>query len=130
VKGDYYNLLSQYRSIRIVEVPSMRGKFLIKMELCSQKTFQVYNVGITLEDVKDLDKELMILSSIISVSPEKMKDKLNKSDLPSYEIVVVKNNITNEERVKIEENGDVLQGVSVVTSYRRHYPYKEVGAAS
>lgn len=129
VKGDYYNLLSQYRSIRIVEVPSMRGKILDKNGVVLAEDLPSYNVGITLEDVKDLDKELMILSSIISVSPEKMKDKLNKSDLPSYEIVVVKNNITNEERVKIEENGDVLQGVSVVTSYRRHYPYKEVGAA-
>lgn len=129
VKGDYYNLLSQYRSIRIVEVPSMRGKILDKSGVVLAEDLPSYNVGITLEDVEDLDKELITLSSIISVSPDQMKERLDKADLPSYELVVVKNNITDAERVKIEENADALRGVSVTTSYRRYYPYKEIGAA-
>jgi len=107
----------------------MRGKILDKSGVVLAEDLPSYNVGITLEDVEDLDKELITLSSIISVSPDQMKERLDKADLPSYELVVVKNNITDAERVKIEENADALRGVSVTTSYRRYYPYKEIGAA-
>jgi len=103
VKGDYYNLLSQYRSIRIVEVPSMRGKILDKSGVVLAEDLPSYNVGITLEDVEDLDKELITLSSIISVSPDQMKERLDKADLPSYELVVVKTTLQMLKELKLRK---------------------------
>ncbi|MGB9833230.1 MAG: penicillin-binding transpeptidase domain-containing protein, partial [Caldisericum exile] len=129
VKGDYYNELSQYRSVRIIETQPMRGRILDKNGIVLAEDIPSYSVAVIMEDVKNPKHEFSILSSIIGMRTSDIEDKIKKANLPAYEYVILKKDISIKERIQIEESQDKLPGINVITSYKRYYPFKEVGAA-
>jgi len=129
VKGNYYNELSQYRSIRIFEIQPMRGRILDRNGVVLAMDVPSYSAAIVAEDIKNEGKEFNLLSSIIDIPPGEIKKRLQEANLPTYEEVLVKKDITDKERVEIEENWIELPGVEIITTYKRYYPFNEVGAS-
>lgn len=129
VRGDYYNDLSQYRSIRIIETQPMRGRILDKNGVVLAEDIPSYSVAVVMEDVKDPKSEFAILSTIIGMTVNDIETKIKNANLPSYEQIIIKKDVTTKERVRLEEAQDRLPGISIVTSYKRYYPFKEIGAA-
>ncbi|BAL81073.1 penicillin-binding protein 2 [Caldisericum exile] len=129
VKGDYYNELSQYRSVRIIETQPMRGRILDKNGVVLAEDIPSYSVAVVMEDVKNPQEEFKILSSIIGIEQSDIEEKIRKANVPPYENVIIKKDISIKERVQIEELQDRLPGINVITSYKRYYPFKEIGSA-
>ena len=128
IKGDYYSELSQYRSVRILITQPMRGRILDRNGVVLAEDIPSYNVSVVMEDVKNPKEEFALLSSIIGMTVNEIEDKIKKANLPSFETVLIKRDISTKERIQIEEALDRLPGINVITSYKRFYPFKEIGA--
>jgi len=107
----------------------MRGRILDRNGVVLAEDIPSYSVAVIIDFVKNPDVEFTLLSKVISISKDQIKEKIKKANLPSYEEVVIKRNISDKERVFIEENSDSLPGIFVKTDFIRYYPFKEIGAA-
>lgn len=129
IQGNYYYELSTYRSVRIMETQPMRGRILDRNGVVLAEDIPSYSVAVIMDFVKDPEFEFNLLSKVINISKDQIKEKINKANLPYYEEVVIKRNISDKERVFIEENSESLPGIFVKTDFIRYYPFKEIGAS-
>ncbi len=126
VKGDYYRDISENKSIRIVEIPTVRGRILDRNGVVLAEDLPSYDLVITPKYLKNRE-ELKFVSSIIGITPEKISEIIEKSGLPNYKPVVIKRGLSFKQVVAIKERAFKLPGIDISLRAKRFYPYGEVG---
>jgi len=129
LKGDYYFNQSKYNSIRIESLQSIRGKILDRNGVVLAENLPSYDLEIVPEDIKDREKELTTLSSIIGISKKEIENIIKQSKLPVYAHIKIKKELTEREVIQIKEHSLELPGVIVSLTSYRYYPFKNNAAA-
>ncbi|MGC9125108.1 MAG: hypothetical protein ACP5GW_03185, partial [Caldisericaceae bacterium] len=127
IKGSYYGELSEYRSLRIVEEAPIRGRILDRNGVVLADSIPSYSLVVVPEDVREAT-EFDTVSSVIGFKKGNIEKIIQKANLPSYNEVLVKANLSKNEITSLEEHAYELPGFEVIISSKRYYPFGEVGA--
>ncbi len=127
LKGDYYKELSEYRSLRIVEETPVRGRILDRNGVVLADSIPSYSLIVVPEDVAN-ESEFNIVGSIISFKKGEIEKIIQKANMPSYDEVLVKPNLSKNEIAFLEEHSYELPGFTIIISSKRYYPFGEIGA--
>ena len=119
-----YEILSDKNRIREWKTPPQRGlitDFYNKVLADNDRVFQVH---LTLDEIKDFDETIFRLKNIINLSDSKIKKiyKL-KEKLKTWDTLVVSDNLDWNQFSKLNLYLHDLEGVKPVVSSSRYYPY-------
>ncbi len=121
-----YEILSDKNRIREWKTPPQRGlitDFYNKILADNDRVFQVH---LTLDEVKDFDHTMFRLKNIINLSNNKItKIYKIKKKLKPWDTLVVSDNIDWSEFSKLNLYLHELEGVKPVVTSSRYYPYSE-----
>ena len=119
-----YEILSDKNRIREWKTPPQRGlikDFYNKILADNDRVFQVH---LTLDEVKDFDQTIFRLKNIINLSNNKIrKIYKTKEKLKPWDTLVVSDNLEWSEFSKLNLYLHDLEGVKPVVSSSRYYPY-------
>ncbi len=127
IKGSYYKNLSENKSIRIIEIPTVRGKILDRNGVVLAEDLPSYYLEITRSYLKKPKEELEYISGIIGIPVDKIEEILNNSGIPPYDPVVIKRELSLKQVVAIKEHSFELPGIDISLRAKRFYPYGEIG---
>ncbi len=127
IKGNYYKNIYENKSIRILEIPTIRGKILDRNGVVLAEDVPSYYLEITRSYLKNPNKELPFVSKIIGLSVKDILSKLNNSGIPPFNPVVIKRELSLKEVVAIKEHSFELPGINISLRAKRVYPYGEIG---
>jgi penicillin-binding protein 2 len=129
LNGDYYKGLSENNRIRIQEIAAPRGMLFDRNNIPLVDSFPSFDVSLYRQDVPDMEALIPVLSRILSMSPEKLKARLEGArGIPLHQPLKIKADISREELAAIETRRLDLPGVVVDVVIRRNYPYKNMAS--
>ena len=121
-----YAILSDKNRIREWKTPPQRGlitDFYNKILADNDRVFQVH---LSLDEIKDFDKTIFRLKNIINLSDSKIrKIYKNKEKLKPWDTLVVSDNLKWSDFSKLNLYLHDLEGVKPVVSSSRYYPYAD-----
>ena len=119
-----YEILSDKNRIREWKTPPQRGlikDFYNKILADNDRVFQVH---LTLDEIKDFDQTVFRLKNIIDLSNNKIKQIYKiKKKLKPWDTLVVSDNLEWSQFSKLNLYLHDLEGVKPVVSSSRYYPY-------
>ena len=119
-----YEILSDKNRIREWKTPPQRGlikDFYNKILADNDRVFQVH---LTLDEIKDFDQTVFRLKNIIDLSNNKIKKIYKiKKKLKPWDTLVVSDNLEWSQFSKLNLYLHDLEGVKPVVSSSRYYPY-------
>ena len=121
-----YEILSDKNRIREWKTPPQRGLITDFYNNILADNDRVFQVHLSLDEIKDFDKTLFRLKNIINLSNNKIKKIYKtKKKLKPWDTLVVSDNISWSEFSKLNLYLHELEGVKPVVSSSRYYPYGE-----
>ena len=122
-----YLTLSDKNRIREWKLPPVRGSFVDYFGNVIAGNLKVYQLHIIPEQVENFNYLLSRLKSILNLSVKKIeKIKKKKQQLKPWESLVVSENLSWGEFLKINNYLYELVGVYCVVSFSRNYPFDDV----
>ena len=119
-----YKILSEKNRIREWKTPPQRGLITDFYNKILANNDSVFQVHLKLDEVKDFDKILFRLRSIIDLSNKEVKKIYKtKEKLKPWDTLVVSDNLTWSEFSKLNLYLHDLEGAKPVVSSSRYYPY-------
>ena len=119
-----YEILSDKNRIREWKTPPQRGlitDFYNKILADNDRVFQVH---LTLDEIKDFDETIFRLKNVINLSNNEIRTIYkNKERLRPWDTLVVSDNLNWSEFSKLNLYLHELEGVKPVVSSSRYYPY-------
>ena len=119
-----YEVLSDKNRIREWKTPPQRGlitDFYNKILADNDRVFQVH---LTLDEIKDFDETIFRLKNIINLSNNEVRKIYKTKDkLKPWDTLVVSDNLKWNEFSKLNLYLHELEGVKPVVSSSRYYPY-------
>ncbi len=128
IKGSEYRRLSENNRIRIRENPADRGMIVDrKGRILAQNrpSFEVYLVP---EDLKGNPEVLRVLSEMLKIVPDEIKEKLQSKRRPPFKPVKIKSDIDWNQLALLESNRVHLPGLIVDVRPRRTYSYGDLAS--
>ncbi len=121
-----YEVLADKNRIREWKTPPQRGLITDFYNNILADNDRVFQVHLTLDEIKDFDKTLFRLKNIINLSNNKIKKIYKtKKKLKPWDTLVVSDNISWSQFSKLNLYLHELEGVKPVVSSSRYYPYGE-----
>ena len=121
-----YEILSDKNRIREWKTPPQRGlitDFYNKVLADNDRVFQVH---LTLDEIKDFDQTIFRLKTIINLSNNKIRQIYKtKEKLKPWDTLIVSDNLDWSEFSKLNLYLHELEGVKPVVSSSRYYPYAD-----
>ena len=127
IRYNYYKELSQNKSIRIITIPTIRGRILDRNGNVLAEDAPSYELAVTPEYIKNFDSEISFVGKIIGMSAKDIKKRIETSGIPSFNKIIIKTGLTMEQVIKIKEHSFELPGISVELGTKRYYPQGEIG---
>ena len=119
-----YKILSDKNRIREWKTPPQRGLITDYYNKILADNDRVFQVHLTLDEVKDFDKTIFRLKNIINLSKNEIRKIYKTKDkLRPWDTLVVSNNLDWSEFSKLNLYLHELEGVKPVVSSSRYYPY-------
>jgi penicillin-binding protein 2 len=126
VEGDKYKTLAEDNRISMKILPPSRGHIVDRFGVPLATNLQNFQVLITPEETKDIQKTIKDLQKYISIDDNSIRKALRLvKKNPSFMAVEIRNKLNWEEVSSIELNLAKLPGVFVQAGDLRSYPYKE-----
>jgi len=121
-----YLTLSDKNRLREWRLPPVRGKFLDYFGNIVAGNLKVYQLHVIPEQVENFKSLMLRLKGILNLSNNEFKRIINrKKKQKSWETLVVSENLTWEQFVKINYYLHDLVGAKPVLSISRNYPFDE-----
>ena len=119
-----YEILSDKNRIREWKTPPQRGLITDFYNNILADNDRVFQVHLTLDEIKDFDQIIFRLKNIINLSDNKIRKIYKTKDkLKPWDTLVVSDNINWSEFSKLNLYLHDLEGVKPVVSSSRFYPY-------
>ncbi|MCM8784754.1 MAG: penicillin-binding protein 2 [Candidatus Omnitrophica bacterium] len=119
----YYYQLSMKNCIRTIETGIPRGIIYDRNGRILAKDIPSINLVFVPYDLKNVAKEIEILSNILNLDKSYLERKLTAKYLNPFDRVVLKRNLTSKEISLVEENSYNLPGIFVQEGIKRLYPF-------
>lgn len=121
-KGDYYANVAKRNRIRRIEIPAPRGKLYDRQGKLLVGNRPFYDLVYIPQYVKDKEKSLSILSSLLHIPVERLERSLKQGyGRPKFLPIVLKRNLSLHEFAKIQTNKIFIPGIEVTVAPRRSY---------
>ncbi len=119
-----YEILSDKNRIREWKTPPQRGLITDYYNKILADNDRVFQVHLTLDEIKDFDQTIFRLRNVINLSKNEIsKIYKTKEKLKPWDTLVVSDNIEWSEFSKLNLYLHDLEGVKPVVSSSRYYPY-------
>ncbi len=119
-----YEILSDKNRIREWKTPPQRGLITDYYNKILADNDRVFQVHLTLDEIKDFDETIFRLKNIINLSNNEIGTIYKKKKkLKPWDTLVVSDNINWNEFSKLNLYLHELEGVKPVVSSSRYYPY-------
>ncbi len=121
----HYRLLSERNRVRLVPAPGARGVIYDRNGVRLVDNRPSFDIAVMPEELEDEERTLWLVSDLIDVSPEHLRDRLRKSQAPPFIPVVVARDVGKLRAMVIEERQAELPGIIIRTTPMRRYVYKD-----
>lgn len=125
IRGDFYYGLSRKNRIRLIPEYGLRGNILDRKGKIIADSRLSFAVNVIPQELSDKDTTFSLLAQMLGVEKTNLLKIYQKGYLAPFAPVLVKDDITKNEALLLEENKYRLQGVMVSVGPRRRYPFKE-----
>ncbi|GAA6135035.1 penicillin-binding protein 2 [Oceaniserpentilla sp. 4NH20-0058] len=124
---DLYSSKSENNRVQLQPVPPIRGLIFDRNGVLLAENLPSHSLTIVPERVKDMDKTLGLVHSLVGLTDEEAETFLKKvnSYRRPYEAIPLKYRLNEEQIAKISVNNYFLPGVQVEAELVRHYPMGE-----
>jgi len=123
MSGGLYAELASENISREKTVSAPRGNIYDRNGKLLVKSVPVKAVAIEPLIVSENEDVMRILSECLNISYEKIKEKVEKSNLPYTDRLILKQDIDTATMIYLKENSDKLPGVEVIDLYLREYDF-------
>lgn len=128
-ESDYYSNLSKTNRIRSVKSPAPRGMIYDRRGISLVENRPGFDLYIVPEDVLDMDETKKRLHELVGIEMELIETRLEQSEnRPPFEAIRLKEDLSWEETVGIENYKFELPGVIIEVSPKREYIYADAFA--
>jgi penicillin-binding protein 2 len=124
----YWNQ-SEANRIREMTLPPQRGLIKDRNGEILAKNIASFKVSIIRENCRDFEESCQKISALLELEPEVLKERINRlKDLPLFQPVVVKDNLSIEEVSKIKARKIEFPELVIQSEPKRYYPHKSLAA--
>ncbi|MEK6589722.1 MAG: penicillin-binding protein 2, partial [Nitrospinota bacterium] len=127
VRSDELRSMAENNRMRVLPLKAYRGKIFDKNKNEIINSRPSFNLSLTPEDVKDMDRVLSIISSKIEIDREKIKREI-KERSAQFQPITLKRDIHWDEVAFVEEHIIDLPGVFLDIEPIRNYLYGETAS--
>ena len=121
-----YLTLSDKNRLREWRLPPVRGEFVDYFDKIIASNSEVYQLHVIPEQVEDFRYLMLRLKNILDLSNYEFKKIIaQRTKKKSWETIVISNNLTWEQFVKVNYYSYDLAGAKPVISVSRNYPFDE-----
>ncbi len=126
IDHDHFTTLSKDNRVKIVPLPPRRGSIYDRQGIPLAINRPAYNLEMIPEDVKDIEKSLKKLNSLINISKNDLERFYRlKKNKRLFESIPIKTNLTINEASIFSANKYKFPGIGIKARLKRHYPYAE-----
>ncbi|MDN5363523.1 MAG: penicillin-binding protein 2 [Eubacteriales bacterium] len=125
-QSEKYRTLSEQNRVRFISIPAPRGEIRDQKGRVIVRDRPVYVVSIMNNNEENTLRMLDKLSKLLQLTPEekeKIRQKVLRREIPSYEPVRVKKDVPMDLVTRIEEHREELPGVVIDVEPQREYLY-------
>lgn len=126
IRGGYYRRVSEQNRIRIIRLEAPRGDIFDRAGRLLATSRSAYNVYAIPEDFNPLD--LPALGRLLSLGEGEIRKRLSQSRFASFTPVLLKEDVSKETAMKVEEQSPELTGIFIQDAAIRTYPEGESAA--
>ncbi|MBI3601076.1 MAG: penicillin-binding protein 2 [Nitrospinae bacterium] len=126
IKSDELKLMAENNRVRTVPLKAYRGKIFDRNKREIIDSRPSFNLSLTPEDVKDIERVLSAIGSKIKIDTERIKREIKNS--APFQPVIIKRDISWDEVAFIEERLLDLPGIFLDIEPVRNYLHGETGS--
>ncbi|NQT47242.1 MAG: penicillin-binding protein 2 [Candidatus Omnitrophica bacterium] len=126
LKSAYYKELSETNRIRLLPIPSPRGRILDRNGIPIVDNRLSYDVCLIDEGLKNREETLKKLAEILKRSPEELLEAATRRSSAPFMLKVICRDIGKEAVLKVEESRLHMPGIIIQTRPLRHYVYGDI----
>lgn len=126
IRGGFYRRTSEHNRIRLIRLEAPRGNIYDRADVPLATNRPAYNVYVIPEDFDPAD--FSELSRLLDLSEDEIRRRMSKSRSASFTPALLKQDISKELAMKMEEKRPRLSGVFIHVQAMRYYPEGENGA--
>ena len=128
IHGGYYHRQSMNNRIRVVPIDGPRGRILDRNGVVLADNHITFHVGIIPQDVGDPKALFNYLGQVLDRNPDWLQRQFDRKRKAPFAPVILAQNISREQAVKIEEEKFIFPGLIVHKGFERYYPFNESGS--
>jgi penicillin-binding protein 2 len=122
-QSDFYSSLAEKNRVRDVPILAPRGKILDREGRTIVDNYPSFTALLMRDSSRDLMTDADAIAQGLHLDPEDVRDQIRKfADLPQYQPIYLKDDITPDELAFIEAHRNELPELDTIMSYRRLYP--------
>lgn len=126
IKGGYFRRSSEQNRIRLIRLEAPRGNIFDRNGVLLATSRPAYNVYAIPEDFNP--KDIPTIGHILELPETEIRKRLSQARTASFTPILLKQDISKEISMQIEERRPGLSGIFIQIGMIRTYPFKEVGA--
>jgi penicillin-binding protein 2 len=129
IKGDYYNKLANANCVNIVKKVAPRGNIYDRNYnelVVNMPSYKVEIIPFYFFKNENIEKAINLLSHILDVSSDEIKEKIYEKKEYILEPVTIKRGITEKQLSLLEEKKIEIKGVSIEQEPKRKYLHNNV----
>ncbi len=124
-----YWKMAEANTVREVHLPAPRGLILDRQQIILADNIPSFKVSLVREAVRDYQETLDRLSQLLNLRPEELKQRIERYRmLPSFEPIVIKDNLKLEEVAVLEAAKEEFPELKIEVEPRRFYPFGPTAA--
>jgi penicillin-binding protein 2 len=124
-KSDEYLSRAEQNRIRRVPILAPRGKLLDREGQIIVDNYPSFSALLLRDQLRDLNADALKIGDGLHIPPEEIRDKVRRYQLarkPAFEPIIIKDDITPDERAFIEAHRDEFPELETLMVHRRLYP--------
>ncbi len=124
-RSDEYEVKAEQNRVRRVPVLAPRGKILDREGRIIVDNYPSFSAWLLRDQVRDLNADAQKIADGLHISADEIRAKLHKLQLahaPAFQPIVLKEDITPDERAFIESHRDEFPEMETIMVHRRLYP--------
>ena len=124
-RGSFYYELSQKNRIRLIPQDGLRGNILDRKGKALADSRLSFAVSVIPQEVDDRDRTFTLLARVLGIEKDSLMKTYRSGYAAPFAPVLLKDNITKNEALILEENKYKVDGVIVEFRAKRRYPFKQ-----
>jgi penicillin-binding protein 2 len=128
IQGEIYAEEAVESILRTKTVSAPRGDIYDRNGKLLVKSVPVTGVAVEPRKVLQNEEVISILADKLGISEYTIKKKLQATDIPYTDRIILKQDIDNQTMIYISENLDKLPGVELIDTFIREYPFGQTAA--